>query len=248
MDEITLNSALVALQFVVGMLVVVGAVVLLSVASDHSTGRLVRWPIVGLGAWGAWFAYVGYLGRHDSPPAMAFALAVALVVLIYAREISGILKGETWWPPHSIPSRTVQQSPRRLPRPWYQKLNPIWALIGNDDDGLYGDDKWRAGRAKTWRLAVEWWLRNPMHNLMWYGIGVADRWRAVVGRWGDAFHRPGGGWLWCRTVVAIGSRRIVLPYVSYISEHVKAYAGWRPSGAFGLKLNISLHGDIEVPA
>lgn len=105
-----------------------------------------------------------------------------------------------------------------------------WALFGNEDDGVYGDDRWRAGRAPSFRLAVQWWFRNPLHNLFFYVIGVADKPRAFFStrEWGSP------GW----TFHYLRAGRLVLPFVSYRGR-IKFYAGWRPYGAFGLKLNFS---------
>lgn len=120
---------------------------------------------------------------------------------------------------------------RKLTTPWAMRwLRIVWALFGNEDDGIYGDEKWRAGRAKTWNLAVIWWFRNPFHNLFFYVIGVADRHRTFYStrEWGSpgwTFHALRCGWLW-------------LPFISYRGR-VKFYAGWRPYGAFGTKLNLS---------
>lgn len=44
----------------------------------------------------------------------------------------------------------------------------LWALAGNDEDTIYGDDAWRAGRAKNSKTARSWWARNPLHNLFWH--------------------------------------------------------------------------------
>lgn len=104
-----------------------------------------------------------------------------------------------------------------------------WAFFGNDDDGLFGDERWRSGRPETVWLAVIWWLRNPFHNLTWYVIGVADKHRTVYSnKDSDA---PG----WCFMVTRCGW--LWLPFVGH-NGFLKFYAGWRPSGAFGLKFNI----------
>jgi hypothetical protein len=136
--------------------------------------------------------------------------------------------------------------PRRRFNRW-QLLNPWAMLIANADDGLYGDDKWRAGRAKTIKLALAWWFRNPAHNLTWYGLGVADFKRVVVGPWGDDQDRTDSGqqgFLWSVTFIEPWGLLlpIPLPYVNYTKGRWKAYAGWRPSGAFGFKLNIKRQG------
>lgn len=124
---------------------------------------------------------------------------------------------------------------REMPMPWLLRLfNFSWAIFGNDDDGLFGDERWRAGREKTLRLALTWWFRNPFHNLFFYVIGVADRDRVFYssrdwGVQGWTFHAINCTDTWLRWVW--------LPFISYRSPRVSFYAGWRPYGAFGLKLN-----------
>lgn len=237
-------------QLALGLTIAAAGAVLAATSMDAHTSRLQRWPVVGLVAWGVWFGLVPLeAGRTDGPAALAMAALVAYVLVVHGRAVRDIIDGAPWWPanrPDLTYRETLYQRPRRPVRTWWQKLSPVWLLVANDDDGYFGDEKWRAGRAKTLRLAVVWWLRNPAHNLTWYGIGVADRERVTTGRWGGAFHRPGGGWLTCWTDVQVGRLWLALPYVSFVSPHVKAYAGWRPSGAFGLKLNISRRGLIEV--
>lgn len=114
----------------------------------------------------------------------------------------------------------------RKPTIW-QKLNPIWGLFGNDDDGLYGDDVWRAGRAKTLWLAVQWWLRNPFHNFTHYVIGVADRAHVYHGRDMDV-----QGLI----LAYVECSFLRLPFVAFNWRGLFSYIGWRPSGAFGIKL------------
>lgn len=116
-----------------------------------------------------------------------------------------------------------------LKTPWLLRwFDLAWSLFGNDDDGYFGDDKWRAGRNKTLYLAIVWWFRNPFHNLFFYVIGVADRERVFYStrEWGSegwTFHLLNYKWLW-------------LPLISYRGV-VNFYIGWRPYGAFGTKLN-----------
>lgn len=139
------------------------------------------------------------------------------------------------------PYRWDWRGPRRPVSRLYA-LNPWWLLVGNEDDGLYGDDAWRAGRPKTWRLALTWWLRNPCHNLTWYVLGVAQHHRFIVGPWAPRIAREEGGWLWQYTQIA-WSPGIKLPFVGYTSPpgngwRVEFYAGWRPSGSFGFALRL----------
>lgn len=250
MNAALLHTGLSWLQVGTGLIIMLGALALLAYGIDSSTRRLVRWAITGLVCWGAWFGLCPLQGHgHDSAPALALAGLVGYVLIRYGRQVRGILAGEEWWPPNAKPSHgseIVLVSPRRQPPPWYRKLNPIWLILGNEDDGYWGDDHWRAGRPKTLRLALIWWMRNPCHNLTWYGIGVADRERLMTGRWAPCVHKPGGGLLVSCTWVALAGWWLPLPFISYIGLHAKTYAGWRPSGAFGLELNLSLRGHIEV--
>lgn len=125
----------------------------------------------------------------------------------------------------------IQQS-RRQRIPFYRKLNPWWAFFGNEDDGYYGlHTHWNLASSTSLWTAVRWWLRNPAHNFCFYVIGFADRVREVTD---DRFHPDEGGWLlsWSRPLNGWFWR----PYVSYLG-HIRFYAGWRPTGAFGIKLN-----------
>ena len=110
----------------------------------------------------------------------------------------------------------------------------LWAFFGNADDGPYGDDRWRAGRPKTFRLALEWWFRNPAHNFCFYVIGFADEDHIFVGKkdWGVD---PGISVHWCVTTLT-GVRR---PLLSYVGKKRGWYIGWRPYGAFGISLNFA---------
>lgn len=115
----------------------------------------------------------------------------------------------------------------------WKKLNPIWGLFGNDDDGMLGDPNWDApawlGRAvqvsPAWRI-FWWWLRNPMHNLTHYVIGIADREHTYVGPDMDA-----QGFI--RAYVKCGWLR--LPFFAFNRNGFFSYIGWRSSGAFGIK-------------
>ncbi len=58
---------------------------------------------------------------------------------------------------------------------WYDAGHWItWALFGNEDDGIFGEESSK-GKAENVTGAVKWWLRNPLHNFCFYVIGSADR-------------------------------------------------------------------------
>lgn len=45
----------------------------------------------------------------------------------------------------------------------------LWALFGNDEDGIYGTADFLP-TCPQWCRAVAWWLRNPAHNLCFHVI------------------------------------------------------------------------------
>lgn len=122
----------------------------------------------------------------------------------------------------------------RVTRPWLFRLDPFWALFGNADDGLFGDDRWRAGRPKTLRLALEWWARNPFHNFCFYVVGVTEHDHVFLSTkpWGE---QPG----WSFHAVLTPTLRIPLPMVAYVGKRRGWYIGWRPYGSFGISLNFA---------
>lgn len=245
-----LHALLLVAQGVASACTLAGGLILLVTAVDGMSSMRKRWPLIGLCLWSIWMLWAAAaVHHHDSPAAVAMTALVAFVLLRYGRQVRGILDGEGWWPPNAAGAGyelSVYMRPRRARRPWWVKACPWWALFGNDDDGYFGDADWRAGRDKTAWLAMVWWLRNPCHNFTWYVIGVADRERLHRGRWSPDIHRPDGGWLMAVTDVRMLGLALKLPFVSFLSPYIKAYVGWRPSGAFGIKLNLSLTGSISL--
>lgn len=52
-----------------------------------------------------------------------------------------------------------------------------WALFGNDDDGIFGEQAYPAYRPQAKndvKKAFSWWWRNPLHNFCYYVIGSAQ--------------------------------------------------------------------------
>ncbi|AWI53224.1 hypothetical protein DEH84_07105 [Aquabacterium olei] len=243
----TVHTFLGWLQVLCGLAIMLGGLALAMSATDARTPRPVRWALSGLVAWGAWLAAIPLGGHgHDSMPALAVALLLAVLLLFRGHRISALLAGEGWPPAKRGQVWSVTLPARRHVVGWRKKIDPIWLLFGNEDDGWYGDATWRAGRPESIGLAVLWWLRNPCHNLTWYLIGVADRERIVTGRWVPRIHKPGGGALTCWTDVLVCNRWwLSLPFVSYLSPYCKFYLGWRTGGAFGIKLNLSVKGRPE---
>lgn len=48
-------------------------------------------------------------------------------------------------------------------------------LIGNNEDGFFGDDRWNPERKKDFKTALKWWLRNPFHDLYFHVLGFTDK-------------------------------------------------------------------------
>lgn len=115
----------------------------------------------------------------------------------------------------------------RTAKPLLLKLNPVWWFANDDDPPPEGYS------------AFGWWLRNPMHNLMFYVLGVADRNYTVYGRdpVNIGVRADIGQEGWHNTVILAGGW-LPLPYVSYSNSRFTFYLGWQPSGRLGAKVNI----------
>jgi hypothetical protein len=107
----------------------------------------------------------------------------------------------------------------------------IWALFGNDDDGIYGDPVWNPLREKKWWIAMLWWVRNPFHNLTFYVLGITNKPFVRYGRYPSDNFAPVSGWNWC----VINYKWLWLPFISYVGWLGKFYVGWRERGNFGIK-------------
>lgn len=119
---------------------------------------------------------------------------------------------------------------------FWKKFNPLW-WIGNEDDGWYGDDKWRNGRKKTLLLALIWFFRNPFHNFTFYVIGVSDKPRSF--RYTKEWGKSDGFSFFHVTADAGALKGVPLPMVAYVGKKRGWYVGWRPYGSFGISLNFA---------
>lgn len=136
--------------------------------------------------------------------------------------------------PHCVRWHTIQVKPRddlHLAKiHLYDKLNPVWWLKNRDDprppDWYKPNDKHRN---------LKWGFRNPMHNFMFYVIGVADKKFARSGRFPEKTSDPRGGW----DFEGARYKFIWLPFVSYHRPKFDFYFGWRDRGNFGIKFNIN---------
>jgi hypothetical protein len=107
----------------------------------------------------------------------------------------------------------------------------LWAVFGNEDDGIYGEGiharykpEWENNSLK----ALRWWLRNPFHNFCFYVIGSADKVnsRLVLIDKSPFFLAFHGG----------------KPFIQ-ICYYGTYYAGWRERGNFGIKMNFRPQND-----
>lgn len=116
--------------------------------------------------------------------------------------------------------------PRSGPINWL-----VWALFGNEQDGIYGDSNWNPeGKTDAW-TAVKWWFRNPLHNLTWHVIGFVQE---STTRY-DMRDIDGPGWNLAYSVRDAYPKR-KYRFARYIGDGWEFYAGWRARGNFGLKL------------
>lgn len=116
-----------------------------------------------------------------------------------------------------------------------------WVLLrhGRQVRGvLAGEDWWPGRRARPlicdWRRGRAVVRTGLMSWLAACVIGVAQRDRLVEGPYGARLYSPRGGWLWAVTHVEVGRAALALPFVSWSGNRWCMYAGWRPSGAFGV--------------
>lgn len=98
---------LIYLQIAIGVVIVGFGAVLAAMAVDKHSRFTHKALLTGLVIWGVWFVWEGWQGRHDSPPALAFAALVAAVLVRNGRQIRGILDGEAWWPKHHPQPKTI---------------------------------------------------------------------------------------------------------------------------------------------
>lgn len=102
----------------------------------------------------------------------------------------------------------------------------LWALFGNDEDGLIGDARWNPERKDTLWVRVQWWFRNPFHNLthhVWgiYGKPFTSRKVYVRGSLTKSVRELDGK---------------SYPYWNFNNGAWEWYIGWRSSGAVGVAL------------
>lgn len=124
-----------------------------------------------------------------------------------------------------------------------------WALFGNDDDGIFGERMIRPfSDDRNFMTALQWTLRNPLHNFCFYVIGSADctnsAWKVLEI---TPEHTTTFGYQPVADTVFAGKHSSLLlafhggkPFLSICwewSQHhqTKFYLGWRCRGNFGIK-------------
>jgi hypothetical protein len=121
--------------------------------------------------------------------------------------------------------------------PLYKKLNLLWWFLNEYEPAPPG---WYNPAQNFWLRLLSWYLRNPFQNAGNYVFGVCDRNFSVRGlapvMWTtyDDLEPPCTGLKW--SIISLGCLR--LPFISYVSAHFLAYAGWQPNGFFGFKFNL----------
>ena len=121
--------------------------------------------------------------------------------------------------------------------PLYKKLNPLW-WFGNEDDGWCGEkDKgmrwWLTKNCSgkcTISCAVKWFIRNPMHNFVFYVIGFADHEIENKTFWPSPPHKI------LFTMRRVKGTIIKLPFFAFRCKKWEGYIGWRERGNFGIAL------------
>lgn len=128
----------------------------------------------------------------------------------------------------------------------------IWALFGNDLDGVDADSPqaigWRPDLpVGSWKRRVLWWLRNPFHNLLWHVLGVVDP-QTQLRKTGwirlSKTGNPESNWGFNGDLHFCWIRHWDwhwggLPFVSYVGKGWEGYIGWRERGNFGAALRRS---------
>ena len=112
------------------------------------------------------------------------------------------------------------------PYPWYKKINPLW-WFGNADDPINGpkDHPNFHPTDPTWIRKVLWGIRNPLHNLFFFVIGLEDQKEKV--NCGSQWPKNGQKW------------NINLPFICYKGSKWEWYLGWRNGTKVGAALRRS---------
>lgn len=136
---------------------------------------------------------------------------------------------------------------------WYDVPRRItYSLFGNEDDGIFGEycKKPYSGDISTGTF-LRWYIRNPAHNFCFYTIGFQEPNKKptknsfAILRADEKFlllRKDQDPCVMGKTSASFNlSLNHYLPFLSfrfpvYPGKKFDFYFGWRPSGAFGMKL------------
>jgi len=137
---------------------------------------------------------------------------------------------------------------------WYDLGHwATWALLGNDDDGIFGEganDHFNSIKPSA-SSACAWWLRNPLHNFTFYLIGSAHRKNSEIDLLRlTPYHcsfgcrrYPGKTLFACKRhsglYIALHGGKPFISLRLFHCKHRKSdfYFGWRERGNFGIKIH-----------
>lgn len=145
---------------------------------------------------------------------------------------------------------------------WYDAGHWIsWALLGNDDDGIFGEEPTADFRPETppsFCKAAAWAWRNPAHNLCFYVLGSAhctnDEFTLLrlTPCYKEAFvYRPEATTVFAGDgpsfyVALHGWKPFISARVVWSSKYEgRFYIGWRCRGNFGIRFNPVAHRKIK---
>lgn len=132
---------------------------------------------------------------------------------------------------------------------WADPRWATWLLLGNDDNGIFGEYSVKPYSEKiTYSTAGKWAVRNPLHNFTFYGIGSTG-WKEhkhfSLIKWDD----EGFDSFTTDEQKAFGKGRASLqltvndykPYISFAfpiwkNRDFRFDAGWRPNGSASFKI------------
>ncbi len=136
-----------------------------------------------------------------------------------------------------------------------------WALFGNDDDGIFGEEPtayFCKGSPPSLPKALAWAWRNPTHNLCFYALGSAhcvnDEFTLLrlTPCYKEAFvYRPQAATVFAGKGPSLyiglhGGKPFISSRVVWSqTREGRFYIGWREKGNFGIRFNPFAHRKIE---
>ncbi len=128
------------------------------------------------------------------------------------------------------------------------KSQCAWAIFGNEDDGIYGEEaNFLPNEPNDEAKARKWWIRNPLHNFCFYVIGSADKVNDEITLFKaskngiDSFsYKPIGDTVFADTATSIfialhGKKPFFSLRIGSQYRSFDFYLGWRERGNFGIK-------------